>query len=59
MTTLGYCVVVIDSRGSVKRGLKFEEPIKGKMVCIPGYFIRIRLLFKMHTNNYLFPFFIL
>ena len=32
LSLLGYCVVVIDSRGSDYRGLEYEAHIKHKMV---------------------------
>ena len=32
LSLLGYCVVVIDSRGSDYRGLEFDAHIKHKMV---------------------------
>lgn len=32
LASLGYCVVVIDNRGSCHRGLKFEGAFKYKMV---------------------------
>lgn len=52
MASLGFAVVVLDSRGSNNRGLKFEGTLKNKLVsCSPSssadyanHYVRLKLL---------------